>query len=170
MEGLFPKRRRSCTGFRWFLEARMFLLHDRDREDVFWVQACVFYAGGGGGGRWWAESVGGSEEGGCGRGWVGRGNLSAEWEDEDLTERWRRVQFIRGLSISAFVADRWNPRGASVTASAAPPPLVQETPPGGRGQSIRHPGSSLGRSGSPASHSQPRLKLYCAQKAGRKSC
>ena len=60
-------------------------------------------------------------------GWIrrkagaGRGNLSVEWEDEDLTERWQRVQFERGLSISAFVADRWNPRGASVTASAARP-------------------------------------------------
>lgn len=30
---------------------------------------------------------------------AGRGNLPDEWEDKDLTERWQRVQLVRGLSI-----------------------------------------------------------------------
>lgn len=115
------------------------------------------------GGR--GRSLGHSVWGGGG----GVGNLSEEWEDEGLTERWQRVQLIRGLSISACEADRWNPMGASVTAVCCQARAGPPAPPQGRDTPQTPPLLIGSSSDSPASLPEPKLKLYCAQKPGRKS-
>lgn len=78
---------------------------------------------------------------------------------------------MQGLSISAFAADRWNPRGVSVTVSAASPhrtTIADATMGGDPPQTPRH---LIGPApDSLPSRSESRLMLHCVQTAGRKSC